>query len=69
MPEFPIPASFGVMEDWRAKYNEEALIEEFSQKRYDALAEHLKIFESTTVEKGSPAAYEIQQSDQRLQWI
>jgi DNA polymerase-3 subunit alpha len=37
MPEFPIPASCGLMEDWRAKYNEEALIEEFSQKRYDAL--------------------------------
>lgn len=37
MPEFPIPESFGKMEEWRSKFPEETLIEDFTQQRYDAL--------------------------------
>ncbi|HNQ66762.1 MAG TPA: DNA polymerase III subunit alpha [Bacteroidales bacterium] len=37
MPEFPIPESFGKIEDWYNKYSEEDLIGEFTEKKYKAL--------------------------------
>ena len=37
MPEFPIPEEFGTIEQWKQKYSEQDLIEEFTEKRYNAL--------------------------------
>lgn len=37
MPEFPIPEEFGNMEEWRQKFTDQDLIEEFGEERYIAL--------------------------------
>ncbi|MFQ3580103.1 MAG: DNA polymerase III subunit alpha, partial [Bacteroidales bacterium] len=37
MPEFPIPESFGTMEEWRNKFSEEDLKNEFTEERYKIL--------------------------------
>jgi len=37
MPEFPIPESFGKIEDWYAKYSEEDMIAEFTEQKYQSL--------------------------------
>jgi len=34
MPEFPIPESYGTIDDWRKTYDESSLIAEFGEKRY-----------------------------------
>ncbi len=37
MPEFPIPESFGTIEEWRSKFTEEDLKNEFTEEKYKIL--------------------------------
>ena len=37
MPEFPIPEEFGLIDEWRGKYDEAGLTEEFGEKRFNEL--------------------------------
>jgi len=39
MPEFPIPEDFGTLANYRQKYSEEALIEEFTEDSYNRLGD------------------------------
>ena len=43
MPVFPIPEDFGKEEDYRAKYTEEMLIEEFSEDWYKSIGGYEKV--------------------------
>ncbi len=43
MPIFPIPEEFGTMEDYRSRFDEKALIEEFGEERYHSLGGYDKI--------------------------
>ena len=45
MPEFPIPESFGTMEEYREKFSEEDMIEEFKNapKKLDSYEHALRV--------------------------
>jgi DNA polymerase-3 subunit alpha len=43
MPSFDIPESFGTLENYKEKYNEAKLIEEFEQDRYEKLGGYDKV--------------------------
>ncbi len=43
MPDFPIPEEFGTDEQYRTKYSEEALIEEFGKNAYERLGGYEKV--------------------------
>ena len=43
MPEFEIPEDFGTIEQYKTKYDETALIEEFEEKRYGQLGGYDKV--------------------------
>ena len=43
MPQFPIPEEFGTEDKFAKRYPEEALIEEFSQKKFDSLGGYSKV--------------------------
>lgn len=65
MPVYPIPAEFGKEEDFRKKFTEESLIEEFGKQAYDRLGGYDKVvrikFESEylhhLVYQGAPKRY------------
>ncbi len=43
MPEFPIPAEFGTMDEYLEKYDEASLIEEFGEKKFHDLGGYSKV--------------------------
>ncbi|WP_372754798.1 DNA polymerase III subunit alpha [Labilibaculum sp.] len=43
MPSFTIPEEFGTIEDYKKKYDESALIEEFEEERYEKLGGYDKV--------------------------
>ena len=43
MPEFPIPEDFGTLEEYRKKYTEGALIEEFTESSYKRLGDFNRV--------------------------
>jgi DNA polymerase-3 subunit alpha len=43
MPEFPIPEDFGTIENYRIRFNDKMLIEEFSSKLYKRLGGYEKV--------------------------
>jgi DNA polymerase-3 subunit alpha len=65
MPEFPIPEEFGKFEEWREKFSEKKLIEEFGEERFNELGGYepaLRIkyesdYLSYLVDKGSIERY------------